>query len=364
MSTKITYAPKGLTMSSGIGDIVARTDAEAVDVMLKTSDGQELLTERFYAHSGLVTLRDPASLVEAWMRGKGASFAEFSLTVSSSEPDDRDRCDMKVLYCEDFYPNFDVSRFARESFLTTLPMRRIAPDADASLSFLAEAGESVACHVSAVVRDEGDAGRRRFSFTLDEDKTADKTGVFSFRVTVPEILTRSKGERVELFTVSCGGRAATFFVDPSLCAASTLNSFTFRNCFNAWETATVAAVTTAKTEVDRSLAVLGGQSQFYDRSVTRTYEAETTPLSDTEAAWLEQLFASHEVVRLVSNPTDDQEPLVAVPVLVTDSTCEVQDGDEKLNSVKFTWRYADNRPLARLPLSPGVFSQPYNPAFC
>ena len=41
-------------------------------------------------------------------------------------------------------------------------------------------------------------------------------------------------------------------------------------------------------------------------------------------------------------------------------TCEVQTGDEKLNTVKFTWRYTDNRPIVRLSASPGIFTSPYN----
>ena len=50
-------------------------------------------------------------------------------------------------------------------------------------------------------------------------------------------------------------------------------------------------------------------------------------------------------------------------VLITDSTCEVQNGDDKLNSVKFTWRFAENRPYVRLSASPGIFTSPYNILF-
>lgn len=50
-------------------------------------------------------------------------------------------------------------------------------------------------------------------------------------------------------------------------------------------------------------------------------------------------------------------------VLITDSTCEVQRGDDKLNSVKFTWRFAENRPKVAVPESPGIFNDKYNPTF-
>lgn len=59
--------------------------------------------------------------------------------------------------------------------------------------------------------------------------------------------------------------------------------------------------------------------------------------------------------------------------LIIDYICEIQDGDEsstkslgsaeKLNRVKFTWRYTDNRPIVRLSASSGIFTSPYNPVY-
>lgn len=57
---------------------------------------------------------------------------------------------------------------------------------------------------------------------------------------------------------------------------------------------------------------------------------------------------------------NDVDPLVLAPVLIIDCTCEVQNGDEKLNTVKFTWRYKDNRPIVRLSASRGIITSPYN----
>jgi hypothetical protein len=53
-------------------------------------------------------------------------------------------------------------------------------------------------------------------------------------------------------------------------------------------------------------------------------------------------------------------PLVLAPILITDCTCEIQDGDVKLNTVKLTWRHTDNRPIVRLSASPGIFTSLYN----
>lgn len=85
-----------------------------------------------------------------------------------------------------------------------------------------------------------------------------------------------------------------------------------------------------------------------------------TPLTSDEAWWIDQLFSSYDVFRIERDATNPDEPLVLTPVLITDCTCEIQDGDEKLNTVKFTWRHTDNHPIVRLSASHGIFTSPYN----
>lgn len=113
------------------------------------------------------------------------------------------------------------------------------------------------------------------------------------------------------------------------------------------------------------MAVVNGQARHYDRHASQTFEAETGPLLSQEARWLEQLVTSHEVVRLepssLSGAADDTA--IPVPVLITDFTCEMQVGDDKPNTLKFTWRYADNRPSVLLSASTNVFTEHYNPTF-
>ena len=37
--------------------------------------------------------------------------------------------------------------------------------------------------------------------------------------------------------------------------------------------------------------------------------------------------------------------------------------EENLNSVKFTWRFTENRRKVAVPESPGIFNDKYNPTF-
>lgn len=50
-------------------------------------------------------------------------------------------------------------------------------------------------------------------------------------------------------------------------------------------------------------------------------------------------------------------------VLISDYTSEISDSDEKLNTVKFTWRFTDNLPKVNPPYSPGIFNDKFNPTF-
>lgn len=116
------------------------------------------------------------------------------------------------------------------------------------------------------------------------------------------------------------------------------------------------SATACREDVD----IISGKSRFYNQSTAKTYEVQTRPLTSDEAEWMDQLFSSYDVFRIKPDATNDVDPLVLDPILITDCTCEVQNGDEKLNTVKFTWRYTDNRPIVRLSASRGIFTSSYN----
>ncbi len=54
-------------------------------------------------------------------------------------------------------------------------------------------------------------------------------------------------------------------------------------------------------------------------------------------------------------------------VLITDFTCEIDDADGELNTVKFTYQFADRRTYLQTDYlstdSERIFTEPYGPAF-
>lgn len=369
MAHRITYKPQEMLLSSAIGDVNIDVDGTYVDVTLTAFGNVVLLSERYYAHAGRVTLYDFGTLIEDNMRISNSATADFTLCVFSDTVNNKaDSWVIHVLYCDRFTANADVSFFLKENFLTTLSARRITANSTISLFFYAEKGESVAYTIAHTFRTIGSEAKYRHQYTMDSGKTATSSGVVQINIAQSDIVADAAGfalvrlSEIELvtFCVRVGQRSITFFVDPSLDERET---FYFRNCFNVWDWAALPQVTTAKTDVDRSLAVINGTSRFYNQTTEKTYEVQAQPLTSDEAEWIDQLFSSHDVFRIEPDATNPEDPLVIVPILITECTCEMQDGDEKPNSVKFKWRYANNRPIVHLPASPGIFTSPFNPIY-
>ena len=369
MAHRITYKPQGIILSSAIGELSVAVDGTFVDVTLTGPGGHTILSERYYAYSGNVTLYNLGSLIEAEMRSSGYTTADYTLRVFSDTVNNKaDSCTLQILYCDRYAIGYDVPLFLKENFLTTLSMRRVATGSTLSLFIFAEKGESLEYTVLHRFRKQGSDALYSHSFVMQSGRTANSTGVEQINISVDEIIadaasfaTARLGEIEPVsFTVRLGQRSISCFIDPSL---DNSEMFFFRNCFNVWDFITLPLQTTAKTAVDRSTAVVNGTSQFYDQSVEKTYEVEAGPLTSDEAEWIDQLLTSYDVFRIEPDGTNPSDPYIIAPILITDSTCEVHNSDDKLNSVKFTWRYADNRPCVRLSASPGIFTSPYNIVF-
>jgi hypothetical protein len=125
MAHRITYKPQGIILSSAVGEITVAVDGDFVDVSLTATGGIVILSERYYAHGGYVTLYDLGSLIESEMNKSGQSCADFTLRVFTGSVNNKaDSWVLHILYCDRFTVCTDISAFLRENFLTTLSVRR------------------------------------------------------------------------------------------------------------------------------------------------------------------------------------------------------------------------------------------------
>ena len=70
-------------------------------------------------------------------------------------------------------------------------------------------------------------------------------------------------------------------------------------------------------------------------------------------------------MRIINKPYHEEDNLnEPYPlVLITDSTCEVQDGDEELNTVKFSYRYTSDRPESSVALPDRIHTDTFKTPF-
>lgn len=365
---QLSFYTSDVMLSSDIPDITIYTDHDYIDFRL-LSAGYPLLEGRYYAINGKATIPDISSLVENYLAGNTDNpMAEFVVEASHDDDDELAEKEFTALYCNVATGLYDPADWLRQNFLTLTKSRRIAPDDFINLMWYATAKESIAFRVLATYLD-ADGNRGTYSYVYSGNGMVASVGeVCSQYVYLDNVYNAIKSatklNAVTLIsvTVQCGDRSLTCFVDESLADVA---PFYYLNCFGVPEHISLPRTTTAKVKVDRSVATLSKTSQFYDITTSKEYEVETGPLTADECAQVEQMFASPLVrVPLTIYGYNFETDFDALhTILITDFTSELSDSDEKLNSVKFTWRYADNRPKVNISEDSEIFTNEFNTTF-
>lgn len=353
-----------------LGDVSILTDHQYLNVEFATAT-EVLLSGKFYATNSSVTLCDLRSLTELAI--KATSFSVEKFYVRAMYDDEETEAAFTAVYCDRDIDIYDVEPLFKNHFLTAAKSRRIAPNSFVFLSFFAWKGERLTYHIFCdyiLGTSEEERGtsveRGHTSFVGGlANFSAVEDNVQTLAVLCSDVQKRAselEGTEVELvsFTVRCDNRAVTFFIDKSL---SGQRCFFFRNAFNAPDLLFFPAVTTAKTSNDRSLAVLTDRSEFYDNTPKQEFEVQSGALTADECVLAKQLFSADDVRVTYESQPDDADFDALRPILITDFTCELADLPEKPNSVKFTWRYATNRPTLANPVADDVFNDPFNFTF-
>ena len=363
---KFTVYIPSLFLSSDLPDITIATDHEAVN--FRISIGSAVLLEgRYYAFNGNITVSDIVPLIQDNIAGN-IDMNLVDVHLEAFDGDESDTLDFPVLYSNKLTGLYDPSDWLRENFLTLSHTRRLSPDGYINVSWYAANREGVMFRVYATfINDKGLRDTYQYAHS-GNGQIAHSNGVLTEYIMLDAlrdlIIERKKIESLILqsVTVRCGNRSATFFIDPAL---ETNTPIFYLNCFGITEHIALPRTTTVKVKTDRSLASVGKTSQFYDISTSKEYEVESGPLTSDECVQIEQMLTSSSVripygADCMKYDTDFE---ALRKILITDYTCEFSDTDEKLNKVKFTWRFADNTPSVDMPTTPGIFNQNFNPTF-
>lgn len=353
-NTILLGALDGTLLTSQIYAVGAAVSKSKVSVQVTRDpdgDADMFFTTTLYSYEGHVELAEIGALIEQRFRTKNRIYDTIRISI------DGESADFTAIYCE-----YDLEA-----------------DFDCKSAFLCAAGSSVVHRTSTVWLAHIPAGSSQYRVqivghdTNGTIKAVEKIFTKSqyqnqVSFTVAEILDFAvKNTAHELddpladvsyFAISYGPMQKVCYLVPH----PQYITFGYRNIFNAYETVDVVGTVTRKTAYDSSEAVSAGVTCQYDRTVLRTYDVQTGSLTADQVRELEQLIGSHAVELRGSQES--------YPVIITDHTVEIDNDDETLASIKFTFRFAGRRPRlvdddmgALMPHTGAIFSKQFTPEF-
>lgn len=332
----VTY-PSGNVWTSQVQTIVISADSgkqvKFTLSVLAGDDYETVFSADYYAYNNTVYVRALAESLDSFLRESGNTFGQFRLdAVSAGESASAEFVAFYSMAKIDISP----TDWLNSRFFSTLTAIDVPPEAVVRIPTVYVLGPSATAQIKGSYLD-GDTSvtfsvdvKVQLLFGLD----ALYEGCIDASPAVVAGLLNITADRLQVYTVIHGSRSFSVFLRRAVPAPSF--QLLFRNQFNAFEAVLLEGLNVRKTDVERSEAVIDRVTQYYDQLVVHSNEIQTIPLDYDIALWLEQLFASYEVTDNSGNQ-----------ILVTETSAEVSDDISEMNSLKVSWRYADNREILR-----------------
>ena len=341
-----------LVLTSALYSIKASTTNPKVRVEIirdPAGDSDCFFSTELYSINGIVELSDIGSIIEEQFRLKSriSDIIEIRFDNTSTA--------FTAVYCEYILdPDFDCTK----CFLTASAISMVHRNSPISLSHFSDGSSEYIVNIVGHDRDGIVAAVSRKFIRKNQSLSVS----FSVNEIIEAALAPAEGETplvsVAYFAITYASFQKIFYVVEH----PFFLTFLFRNMFNADEYVDIVCTVTRKTEIDSETAICDGRLQQYDRVVSRTYNVQTGPLTDNQVSEIEQLIASH-LIRLCTSDYDFN-------VIITDHTVEVDNDDETLHSIKFSFRFTDSRPRvvssdlrSLMPSSSHVFSNEFSAEF-
>lgn len=303
----------------------------------------QIFMTHLFPYNGTTTLYDLRSIVVDYLRSNGSPMAMFAVWVNEEGSEDTAKSNyFHVVYSD--ISIADTTDFLTHHFLTTRSSFRISRQGQQVLSWFAAEGDTIQGFIDAVsITADGNTAVTRINEGSEEISAH---SIWTKTIRVEEVAEQTP-DKLVAFTVHRGSRSITFYVTEEVPDIT----LSFRNAFNAMESAEIYAVTTTKQKVERSEAHILRARSFYDQTTETTFEVVTAALPYEEAIWLQQLFASYLVTK------GGRE------ILITESESEISDEDSEQNRAKFTWKYAKQTQILHAPYELEVFSDQFKDQF-
>lgn len=347
-------SPDYPVLTSALYSMKARTDKTKVLVeIVRDPDGDIDLffSTTLYSHNCMVELSDIGTLIEERFRTKRRLWDMMEIRVDGTS------VKFTALYCEYVLDtDFDFT----QCFLCAAGESIVHRNSAISLAHWSNGTNEYRVQVVGLDSDGNTASvERLFKRNSDSDHVSFSVNeIIRFALNQTADETGSNLKKVSYFAISCGAMQKIFYVVDH----PFFLTFGFRNMFNAYEYLDVVGVVTRKTDVGRETAVCSGVAMQYNQTFERTYVMQTGSLTDEQIREMEQLIGSRDIQLCASGSDYD--------IIITDHSIEVDNDNESLSSIKFTFRFVSERPLliaddmgALMPSRSHIFSQQFTAEF-
>jgi len=298
-----------------------------------TVDDDEVFSSVFYPFNQMVCLRDLRGIVEQAMVNEALDLASIGICATQTDGTESAVTDVMVVYsC--LKSRLTSETFLNNFFLTTRKSMLIPKDGQVRIHNYAEANQ-LSDNRIIIYYSRSSVHGVVFEYTKTSSRIQTETTKIVSTVLNYQYFQDILNENLDYETTVHGAiyqignrRYSVYFTDEE-----PTDQFEFLNAFGVQETYYLYGATTVKTEIDRSEAICGRKTQYYDETVHVLHEVETAPLMVEEAEWLSQMLTSKWIARLTGTELKQ--------VLISDIVSEITDDGEELIRLKFSWRYPD-----------------------
>ncbi len=305
----------------------------SIEVTLYINDDL-VFSSTYFPYHGKVCISDIRSIIEAEMIDQQLDMAILKMVAKNSDGESA-VVDQVIVVYSTYKSSAGSEGFLNRNFLSTRKSALIPRDGQVTLSHFRKAYEE-GYNNAVIYYTLPQSPGHVFEYSSELGRiNATSTGIVEATLThayFKEIVDNGRNLDCTVLGVeySLGLRHFNiYFTDEK-----PTDVFTFLNVFNKLEKIYLYGATTTKTEVNRSEAIYGRRTQFYDETVNVKHEVETAPMPYDEAMWFSQLFASKWVYKDMGEDSTLQ-------ILIKDSSSEVTDNSKELITLKFSWICSD-----------------------
>ena len=290
MATNITTSFNSIYLTAQLPETVfVGTSEKSITIKVEV-DGDEVFKSVYYPYNQVVAFRDLRSIVEAAMLDQGLDIATIDIWADTSSGASSAVQDVKVIYSDRKFVK-DTEALLRAQFLTTRTSALIPKDGHVLLCNYTKAYEEGYNNITIYYSMPYAADTvLTYNYYMGrvQSGTAKIVSVkldYTYFKTIIDNVTGGNST-IQGAEYQIGSRKFNiFFTDEQ-----PTDNFEFLNCFGVQETLYLYGATTIKTEIDRSEAVSGRKTQYYDETVKVKHEVETAPLTFEEAEWVSQML--------------------------------------------------------------------------